>query len=402
MELVDIFLSILVLLLDILSNPLVFFLLVILLIVYHLLLIGVRDRKYVLDFRKWDDTKPGVMKNLKEYPIVNIIIPAWNEGEIFKGCLLNTTKLKYPNLRIIVNAGGSKETIEIANSFKKNKIFTIIYQKKGGGKIKAINDCLSCVKEGLIFIMDADVYVSDQDLIKMVAKIVLDNESIINCGLKPHTSQVRKNSVRYLIINRNAWFRKKRAISNRRAIGPCTLLTLDVIKSVGRFTEKRLIGDGDSMGLDIIKHNYPIFQLISDGIESITYPVKIREYVSQNIRWLQNFYYNRFKTKGKIILNYLIFLVMSVYLFAFPVLLFLHKGLFLIGVLLLFNIYLKKLRKMLFFRLTSDRTFYGKNKLSFYLVIIFYIYLDSYITIYTFFEILLIGQKRFKKRKNIE
>ena len=64
MEFVDIFLSILVLILDILSNPLVFFLLVILLIVYHLLLIGVRDRKYVLDFRKWDDTKPGVMKNL--------------------------------------------------------------------------------------------------------------------------------------------------------------------------------------------------------------------------------------------------------------------------------------------------------------------------------------------------
>lgn len=402
MDLVCIFLSVLELILDTISTPMIFILLVFILIVYHLLLYVVRDRKYLLDFRKWYDANPIPMNKLKEFPLVNFIIPAWEEGEVFKGCLTNLTQLKYPNLRAIVNAGGSKETIEIANSFKKNDTFTIVYQEKGGGKIKAINDCLSYIEEGLIFIMDADVYVSDYDLLKMVAKIVIDSESIVNCGLKPHKSQVHKISVRYLIINRNAWFRKKRAISNHKAVGPCALLTLDVIKSVGRFTEKRLIGDGDSMGSDVIKHNYTIFQLISGGIESITYPVKIREYLSQNIRWLQNFYYNKFKTKGKIILNYLIFLIMSVYLFVFPFLLLLNVGLFLLGILLILNIYLKKLRKVLFFRLTYDRAFYGKTKLSFYIIIIFYIYLDSIITIYTFFEILVIGKKRFKKRKNIE
>jgi len=250
--------------------------------------------------------------------------------------------------------------------------------------------------------MDADVFVSDNDLLRMVAKIVKDNESIVNCGLKPHKSQVHKISVRYLIINRNPWFRKKHALSNPKAVGPCSLLTLDVIKSVGRFTEKRMIGDGDSIGTDVMKHNYPIFQLITDGIESITYPVKIREYMSQNIRWLQNYYYNKFKTKSKILLNYFLLFIISTYLFAFPVLLLLNLGLFLLGILLFFNIYLKKLRKVLFFRLTYDKTFYGKNKVRFYLAIIFYIYLDGLITIYTFFEILLIGKKRFKIRKNIE
>ena len=163
-----------------------------------------------------------------------------------------------------------------------------------------------------------------------------------------------------------------------------------------------MIGDGDSMGTDIINHNFPIYQLITDGIESITYPVKLREYMSQNIRWLQNFYYNKFKTKIKILLNYFLLFIMSIYLFIFPVLLFLNLGLFLLGILLLFNIYLKKLRKVLFFRLTYDRSFYGKNKVRFYLITVFYIYLDSLITIYTFFEILLIGKKRFKIRKNIE
>ena len=402
MGLLDIFLSILVLILDTIRIPIVFLLLIFLLLTYHLLLIYVRDRKFVLDYRKWYDEKPIPIDNLKEFPLINFIVPAWNEGEIFKGCLLNFSQLQYPNFRVIVNAGGSKETTDIANSFKKNDIFTIIYQEKGGGKLKAINDCLPYIKEGLVFIMDADVYITDQDLLKMVSKIVIENERIVNCGLKPHSSQVHKYTVRYLIINRNAWFRKKRAISNHKAVGPCSLLTLDVIKSVGRFTEKRLIGDGDSMGKDVKKYHYKIYQLISDGIESKTYPVKIREYISQNIRWLQNYYYNRYKSKVKILLNFFIFLIISLYLFVFPFLLFIHLGLFVIGILILFNIYLKKIRKVLFFRFTSDRAFYGKNNPSFYLVIIFYIYLDSFINVYTFFEILLFGQKHFKKRKNIE
>lgn len=402
MELFYTFLSILILILDTFSIPIVFLLLVFLIIVYHLLLIYIRDRKYLLDFRKWYDAKPIPIESLNEVPLVNFIVPAWKEGEVFRGCLKNFSQLKYPNFRVVVNAGGSKETIEISNSFKNDKAFTIIAQEQGGGKIKAINDCLPYVKEGLIFLMDADVYVSDYYLLKMVAKIVNDNEKIVNCGLKPHKSEVNKYSVRYLIINRNAWFRKKRAISKHKAVGPCALLTLDVIKSVGRFTEKRLIGDGDSIGLDVIKYDYTIFQLITDGIESITYPVKIREYISQNIRWLQNFYYNIYKTKGKIILNYLILFFVATYLLVFPFLLLLNLGLFLLGVLLILNIYLKKIRKILFFRQTFDRTFYGKTKLGFYFVLIFYIYLDGIITLYTFFEILVLGNKRFKKRKNID
>jgi cellulose synthase/poly-beta-1,6-N-acetylglucosamine synthase-like glycosyltransferase len=157
MDLLHTILSFLGLILDTISTPLIFILLIFLLIIYHFFLYSVRDRKYLIDFRKWYDTKPILMKDFKEFPLINFIIPAWKEGEIFRECLLNFSKLKYPNFRVIVNAGGSKETLEIANSFKNNEIFTIIHQEKGGGKIKAINDCFPYIKEGLLFIMDADI-----------------------------------------------------------------------------------------------------------------------------------------------------------------------------------------------------------------------------------------------------
>ena len=64
---------------------------------------------------------------MKSFPLLNIFIPAWKEGEVFENCLNSITKLNYPNIKVIVNTGGSEETINIANSFKKYQNFIVLY-----------------------------------------------------------------------------------------------------------------------------------------------------------------------------------------------------------------------------------------------------------------------------------
>ena len=81
-------------------------------------MILIRDRKYAKPFKNLKEPENISLEDLKEFPLVNIIVPAWNEGELFRQCLESITRLKYPKLRVIVNAGGSEETIDIANSFK--------------------------------------------------------------------------------------------------------------------------------------------------------------------------------------------------------------------------------------------------------------------------------------------
>ena len=150
--------------------------------------------KYIRTLKRFEEQKVITLEDLKETPLVNIFVPAWKEGEVFEGCLLNITKLIYPNLKVIVNAGGKDQTIRIANSFKKFENFIIIHQKKGGGKINAINDCLPLVTEGLICLMDADLYIKDEDLLKTLNIIISKNEDIVVSSLKPHRSQINKNS----------------------------------------------------------------------------------------------------------------------------------------------------------------------------------------------------------------
>ncbi|MHA2260541.1 MAG: glycosyltransferase, partial [Promethearchaeota archaeon] len=362
-----------------------------------------RDKSYIKSFNNIQNLQPINLKDLKDIPLVNIIVPAWKEGEIFNGCLLNLNKLSYPRLNIIVNAGGSEKTLEIANSFKNYENFTVIYQEKGAGKVRAINECLSLVTEGVICLIDADIYLSDEHLLKMLFVIVNKNESVVVSSLKPSPSLIHKFLIRYLLINRNARFRKHFSTYNRYGgISPCTILNYEVIKKVGRFTEKRLIGDGESMGADILEDNYKIYLLKSIGVESFDYDYNIKGYISQNIRWIQNRFFNKLKRDRRILINNFLIAVESILLFSFPFFSIISINLFFFSCLILISMYIKKIRKIVFFKSTMDMNYYGKNSIFFYFVVLFYIYLDALINIYTFLEILFIGKKKFKIRKNIE
>ncbi len=375
---------------------------ILILLLYHVLLFLIRDKKYLISIRRDINGESVKFEVFKDFPLINIIIPAWKEGEIFRGCLDNILTLNYPNLQIIVNAGGNEETIKITNSFKKHENFKILLQKKGGGKVKAINDCISQVTKGLICLIDADIFLTDKDLLNMLYIIENKEEFIVASALKPHYTQVKKSFVRYLFINRNTRFRIKFSRYTRNSISQCTLIKSEVMDKVGEFTEKRLIGDGQSMGLDIVEKNYRIYQLNTPGVQSFNYPDNLKDYFSQNVRWIQNTYFNIIKKSKKKIFIFILLTLEALYLIVFPIFIFLNLGLFLLGLLLLIYIYFKKIRKILFFKNTSDKSYFGKTQIWFYISIIFFIYLDNLIQIYTVLEIILKGDKKFRKRKNIE
>ena len=378
------------------------FCLILFIILSHILLIFIRDRKFLLSFRKFNDRDSVKFEDFTQFPLINIIVPAWKEGEIFRGCINNILKLKYSNLKIIINAGGNEETINIANSFKKYENVSVHLQKQGGGKIKAINEGISHVSDGLICLIDADVYLKDLDLLNMLYIIEAKNENVIASALKPHHSQIRKNLVRYSFINRNTKLRSQFSRYTLKSISQCTLLKLDVIKKVGKFTEKRLIGDGQSIGFDIEEKKYKIYQLNSSGVQSFNYPDNIKDYFSQNVRWLQNSYFIRINAKKSQFLRFIFLSLKSILLLIFPFLLLININIIFIWILLLITIYLKKIRKIIFFKETTDKYYYGKNYIWFYLLIVFYIYLDALIVSYTFFETIFKGKKKFRERKNIE
>ena len=152
--------------LDLICIPFIVILVIVLILLYHIILYFFKEQNFLNFLRKYKDPEIITIKDLKEIPLINIIVPAWNEGEMFRQCLYSITQIGYPKLKAIINAGGSENTIDIANSFKKYEYFKIIYQK-GGGKIKALNECLPHVSEGILYMVDADVYFTEEALLRI-------------------------------------------------------------------------------------------------------------------------------------------------------------------------------------------------------------------------------------------
>jgi len=367
-------------------------------LLYHLLFSLTRDSNYIRRLKNFDDSKNIDLSNLKSIPLVNVIIPAWKEEEIFRGTLMSISNLNYPNLNVIVNAGGNEKTTEIANSFSPNKNFTILTQKGGEGKIKAINDCLTYIKDGLVIIMDADIPLSKQDFFNIISPMINEEINVVTTKYKPHISMLNKNLVKYTYINRHDLFKigPKRYVE---AIGACNGMKYDVIKAINKFKEKNMLDDGRSMGIDILSKDFRIYYLFNLEVQTYSFPNTFKGYINQNLRWIENSFYFFLKNNKKRALKFVGLVIISLFFFSFPIFFFFNPFISLLGFVLLFNIYLKRIRRVIFLIRIRNRRSFSLN-FHFYFIIIFYIYLDFLINLIAFFE-LIFYRKAYKKRKNL-
>ncbi len=375
------------------------------LVIYFMLFYFIFDKKRIKSNKNLKDPQSISIEILNEKPLVNIIVPAWNEGFIFSKCLESIKNLKYPNIKAIVNAGGNKETLQIANDFKKYDNFIILHQEKGSirasiGKVRAINDCLKYVKEGIVYFIDADSYLDDEILLQMIYPIINKNEKIVLGGLRPLKEQENRNFVKYLFIDR---FRANTfRYSNQKAItGANWCIAFEVLKSINKFSENEKIATDKSMGNDVFSKGYEGYLLANSQHRIyVDYPNNFKKYKTQKSIWIENTLYNSVKNRKFIgFLKFLLLWIFSVYLFIFPFLFFFNIGFFYIGIFVLILYYLGKIRKYLIFRalLIKEYRLSIRFNIQYFISLFLYLYIEALITIYILFHFFFYLKKLNKK-----
>jgi len=366
----------------------------------HIFLLLIRDRSYIKPINNIKRINV-TFNDLKQKPLVNIIVPAWKEGEILKHSLLAIKNLTYPNIKVIVNAGGSKETEMIADSFIEYKNFIIIRQKKGKGKNVAINDALDYVSEGLIYIIDVGTLLSDEIIISMVYHIISQKYDVLVGGFFPHYTLLKSDLVKYLFLNRNTEFRKKFRPNVMDAAGANLCFSINVLKEIGKMPEGVLDDDNAVIGTLFKTKNFKFKKLLEIRVETFNYPSKIMESIIQNIRWIDNSLFNMFRSKKIIrILKFILLLLISIYILISPILIFINIYLPLFGLFLFISQYLSRIRKCIFYKMTANNDQKVNLSFIFFIKLIFYTYLDVLIRIIAFCEVIFF-KKIYKKRKNL-
>ncbi|MFX1290778.1 MAG: glycosyltransferase [Promethearchaeota archaeon] len=358
----------------------------IILIIYQVILLFIRDKKYIHAMKEDRDPDTIKIEDLNELPLINIIIPAWKEGSSFRDCLLSITKLKYPNLKTIINAGGSEETTGIASSFENQESF-IIFEQKGGGKMKALNECLEYVNEGIVYSIDADVILTDEILLRLICPIINQNEHVTCGGVKPFRIQQNKSIVKYVLLQRIYYFKNKFSRYGRHQIsGPNTCFNYEVIESIEKFPDDNLYLQSDRFrGPLILSKGYKIYWLNHpNSLVRTDFPDTPKKYFKQETRWRKNQLLDPMEEKrGITFLKFIILILYSLIIVSTPIFLVIYNFYFMsIGLILFLNIYLIKIRRFVFFKSIMSKDDYQKFGFLFFIKVIFYIYLDMIMTLY--------------------
>jgi len=236
------------------------------------------------------DTKQEKSKAIKEFPVVSIVVPAYNEQDVVLETLESVIKLDYPKDKldiILVNDGSTDSTKEIMQKFiDEHKEYDIkLVNQDNQGKWVALNNALKTARGEFFTCLDADSSVEESALKKMLPYFA-DNKvaSVLPLiKIKNPKGILQKIQCYEYIVN----FFYKKIMSYLNCIhvtpGPFGVYRKDVLNKIGGFRQGHNTEDME-IAFRLQKNQYKIIQLLNVNVHTYA-PGSLRNFYFQRNRW---------------------------------------------------------------------------------------------------------------------
>lgn len=252
-----------------------------------------------LAMRQRRKEKNTIWPPLTNYPLVSIIVPAYNEAVNAVTSVSNLLKTNWPNIEVIFVDDGSKDgTYEkVFNAFHHHpqvKVFT----KPNGGKASALNFGIKESKADYMVCIDADTHLHADAIVKMMRHMAASNVGAVAGNVKVGNlvnMLTRWQSIEYTTsqnFDRSAfaWLNAITVVPG--AIGA---FRKKAIEDAGGFTTDTLAEDCD-LSVRILRQGYTI----ANEPEALAFteaPESIKMFIKQRFRWsfgvMQTFWKHR-------------------------------------------------------------------------------------------------------------
>ena len=242
--------------------------------------------------------KEEINYEIKEYPKVSIIVPAYNEGKNIKNTLERLIDLEYPKdkLEIIVVDDGSKDnTYEIAKEYEEKYDFVKVYKKENGGKSSALNYGIKRSSGEIIVTLDADSVPEKDSLIKMLKYMYYYNADIVVPAIQ--IISTKKLIEKYQYVDYAIHNFSRMVIDKMNSVfiasGPFSVFRRSVFEKIGLFDEKNISEDME-IALRAQKNNFKI-KFCPEVIIKTVPPDNFKSLLKQRVRWILGFIDNYMK-----------------------------------------------------------------------------------------------------------
>ena len=116
-------------------------------------------------------------------PLVSIIVPVYNVGELVLKCLNSLISQSYEQIEIVVVDDGSTDgSGELCDDFAKKDKRIKVFHKKNGGLSSARNYGIKKTSGEYVCLVDSDDYVKKSFVKKMVEAVLSHNADVAVCG----------------------------------------------------------------------------------------------------------------------------------------------------------------------------------------------------------------------------
>jgi cellulose synthase/poly-beta-1,6-N-acetylglucosamine synthase-like glycosyltransferase/peptidoglycan/xylan/chitin deacetylase (PgdA/CDA1 family) len=256
----------------------------------------------VIKERRREKKEALVFPILPSYPLVSIIVPAYNEEVNVVSSLQNLLKTDYPNFEIVFVDDGSKdETYDKVQYVFRNHPQVKIFTKPNGGKASALNFGIAQSKAHYIVCIDADTKLRPDAVSQLMKHFLSDTEKRVgavagNVKVGNEINALTKWQAIEYITGQNF---DRRAFASVNAItvvpGAIGGFRREVVASAGGFTTDTLAEDCD-LTIRIIRQGY-IVKNENNALAFTEAPEKRKQFFKQRFRWsfgvLQTFWKHR-------------------------------------------------------------------------------------------------------------
>jgi cellulose synthase/poly-beta-1,6-N-acetylglucosamine synthase-like glycosyltransferase len=240
-----------------------------------------RDRRRAQEIAVRQDTLPPS----NETPRVSVLLPAWNEATNIGPCIESILALRYPDVELVVCAGGDDRTLDVAQRYAASSV-VILEQYKGEGKQKALQRCFERSSGKVIFLTDADCLLDDDCFEKVIGPVVCGKEDVTTGSWKPINAQLNTPFVVYQWTH-NAYFEIVGDEYVSSLIGRNAAIKRQALERVGAFEPPAPIGTDLFLSNQLLSAGYRI-RFVRDSRVRTRYSDTLTAYWRQLSRWFRN------------------------------------------------------------------------------------------------------------------
>lgn len=221
----------------------------------------------------------------EQIPRVSILLPAWNEAGTLETCLNALERLRYPNVEIVLCAGGQDATFAIAQRHARPGV-VVLEQHPGEGKQGALRRSFPAATGEIIFLTDADCLLDDETFERTLAPILAGEDVAVTGAWEPREQQRSLPLVQYQWAHhayRELWMPDEApALDGRNAA-----VRRIPLEKAGAFEVEAPIGTDLAQSKQLQAAGYAIRFARGSRVQT-DYPTTLKAYRKQRSRWFRN------------------------------------------------------------------------------------------------------------------